>query len=269
MENVRYEEYTHFNEDLPFYFQPRLIRTKEICSTSPNWHDNIELQLCTNGEGEVWLDGEKYVFQKGDVVIVNSSIIHYTRTDTELEYSCLIIDMSFFEKMGFDTQRIFTPYVSNALCLQNLFNELETNYRQEDVLRRPLLNLTLLKILIEINRNYAANLISEKKTSKHFSEIKKSLIFLRNNYTQKITLDEIAQNVLIDKFTLSKDFKKLTGQTIITYLNGYRCQKAAQLISNGYPVSNAALQCGFDNISYFIKTFKNVFGKLPSSFKKT
>ena len=267
MENLRYEEYIRFNDDLPFYFQPRLVRTKKICSASPNWHDNIEIQLCTNGQGEVLLDGEKYSFQKGDIVIVNSNVIHYTKTDTELEYSCLIIDMEFFKKTGFEPQRIFKPYIPKAARLQNLFNELETIYEKDDRLRRPLLNLTLLKILIEIGENYADDAVLQKKPEKHFGEIKKAIIFLRNHYSQKITLNELAKNVFIDKFTLSKDFKKSTGQTVIAYLNEYRCKKAAGLISEGTSVTNAALQCGFENISYFTKTFKNIFGKLPSSFK--
>lgn len=83
------------------------------------------------------------------------------------------------------------------------------------------------------------------------------MIFLRANYFRKLSLDEIAKNVLTDKFTLSKEFKKFTGQTIVDYLNGYRIKKAALLIARGSNVSDAAYACGFENMSYFTRLFKS------------
>ena len=91
MKTVRREEYVRFEDDLPFYFQPRIVRTPKLCSTSQNWHENIELQLCLCGRGEVLLDGEKYPFEKGDVIVVPPNAIHYTTTDSSLEYACLIL----------------------------------------------------------------------------------------------------------------------------------------------------------------------------------
>ena len=84
MKTVRHEEYVRFEDDLPFYFQPNIVRTPKLCSTSQNWHENIELQICLCGRGEVLLDGEKYPFEEGDVIVVPPNVIHYTirRSDT-------------------------------------------------------------------------------------------------------------------------------------------------------------------------------------------
>ena len=75
--------------------------------------------------------------------------------------------------------------------------------------------------------------------------------------------------MLTDKFTLAKEFRKITGQTVITYLNGYRCRQAAALISDGASVAGAAYECGFESASYFTRLYKTVTGSLPSSLKKS
>ncbi|MBR6603969.1 MAG: AraC family transcriptional regulator, partial [Clostridia bacterium] len=48
----------------------------------------------------------------------------------------------------------------------------------------------------------------------------------------------------------------------------YRCKKASELISEGLSVSEAALKCGFSNMSFFTRTFREYIGCLPSKFNK-
>ena len=55
----------------------------------------------------------------------------------------------------------------------------------------------------------------------------------------------------MDKYTLSREFKKLTGMTIVQYINSYRCKKAAEYIASGTSVSEAANMCCFTNMSFF------------------
>ena len=85
---------------------------------------------------------------------------------------------------------------------------------------------------------------------------------------RKITLDDISKAVLFDKFALCREFKKTTGQTIVENLNNYRCIKAIEYLSAEYTVAQTAAFCGFDNLSFFTKTFKRFIGKLPSDYKK-
>ena len=85
---------------------------------------------------------------------------------------------------------------------------------------------------------------------------------------EKISLEDISRSVLCDKYTLCRDFKKYTGQTVFENLNRYRCIKAAELLNDGKSVAEAALLCGFESFSFFTKTFKKYMGSLPSEYKK-
>jgi len=68
----------------------------------------------------------------------------------------------------------------------------------------------------------------------------------------------------ISKFYLCREFKAYTGSSILQTVNLLRCTQAKLLIEGGATVSQAALSCGFDNLSYFSRTFKKLMGALPS-----
>jgi transcriptional regulator GlxA family with amidase domain len=97
--------------------------------------------------------------------------------------------------------------------------------------------------------------------------VKAAISFIRNNYDRKFSLDELAKSVYSNKYVLSRSFKATVGRTVMDYANEYRIKQAALLISNGARICEAATLCGFNNLSFFSKTFKRYFGKLPSQIR--
>ena len=112
MSKVKYEEYGGLTDGLPFVLHPRIKRSVQENSGNQNWHENIELQLCTEGQGSVLLDGIRYDVQARDVVIVNPNVLHYTWSDRAMEYACLILSSDFCRQMGIDPHVLrFSPLV--------------------------------------------------------------------------------------------------------------------------------------------------------------
>lgn len=266
MVTTRHEEYKYNN--LPFILNADLERTYYKRSAESNWHENLEIQFCTKGSGTVLLDGEKYDFQKDDIIVVNSNIIHYTGTDTKLTYSCIIVSNDFCQQMGIDPRKLtFSPRVKNQNIVDQ-FCALKKIYMNPDIpFRTAKLNEIVLKILIELADNHITKTKSNSNI-KNFETVKSVITYIRKNYNKKITLDEISKVVLCDKYALCREFKRLTGQTIIENLNNYRCINAMGFLNEGYTVAKTAELCGFDNLSFFTKTFKKYIGKLPSEYKK-
>ena len=104
MIGTRHEEYNNFINGLPFVLNTDITRTRFNLSQENNWHENLEIQLCNEGSGNVLIDGQQYGFDKNDIVVVNSNAIHYTGTDEFLNYSCLIISTDFCRQIGIDTR---------------------------------------------------------------------------------------------------------------------------------------------------------------------
>ena len=152
--------------------------------------------------------------------------------------------------------------------LSELLENLCDIYKKDGSLRLARLNHLLLAILIEIVNGYSTVKDRGNLEQRELATVKRVLLYIRENYQAKVTLDSIAKHVLTDKYTLCKIFKKCTGQTIFENINAYRCMKAAEYISCGKTVCEAAGLCGFENNSFFTKTFKKHMGVLPSKFSK-
>ncbi len=268
MLDTRYEEYGTISKNLPCVFHSNIERTGLKYSEQTNWHDNLEIELCTKGEGFILLDGERHKFKKGDIAIINSNVIHYTGTETSLNYDCLIIDTKFSKSAGIDPIGLYFKPLIASNTIEEQFAEITKIYNNPDICHTAKLQSAILKILIDLRESHTVFERAVQSNSKYFETVKETIRFIRENYSAKITLDILAKNVYTDKYNLSKKFKEVTGSTIVQYINSYRCEKAKELICEGSPINEAAVKCGFNNMSFFTRTFKTYTGKLPSKYAK-
>ena len=270
MLGTRYEEYLTFKDNLPFKFYSDITITPTTYSKEANWHENIEIQFCTEGSGYVMMDMKTYNISKNQIAVVNSNVIHHTNTTGRIKYDCLIIDTTFCSHLKINISVFnFKPIIESDLLL-NLHKEFKSVYEDNtDIYRIAKLNKLIIEILIELCQTHTISDNRVYSDSISFAAVRAAIKYIRENYQEKITLDEISKVSLINKFTLSREFKKMTNQTVVQYINSYRCQKVASFIANGLTVSEAAKLCGFTNMSFFTKTFKQYMGCMPNSYKKT
>lgn len=268
MTDIRYDEYSRSKDGLPFDLRRKIFRSAEVRSAEANWHENIELQRCVSGKGVVIIDGQPTEFSVGNIVAVSSGAIHYTGTAEELVYDVLILDPTFCRQAGFEPSGLlFKPHINDAE-LDGIFDEITQVYEApSDICRQARLQILTLRLMILLIERHCDTL-PRIDTIPSSETVKSTIRFIRENYSRKLSLDEIAANVYTDKYVLSRTFKALTKQTIVTFINQYRCRKAMELISSGTSVSEAAFLCGFTNMSFFTDTFRRYLGVLPSAFKK-
>lgn len=267
MLGLRHEEYRTGPDDLPFFLYPAIERGAPTVPREQNWHDDPEIQLCLEGSGTVLLDGESYGFERGDIVIANPNVLHCTLPKGRMLYACMVINGDYCRQVGIDLRGMaFAPHIRDE-AVAALFRELLEIYVDTNVsCRVARLHRALLQLLIALTEKYTTPLPSTGG-GRQFEAVKATIGYIRTHYGEKITLDQLARAVYTDKFTLCRDFKRLTGRTIMDYTTDYRCQAAAEQIAAGHTVTEAAHRCGFDNLSYFTRTFKGRMGRLPSAYK--
>ncbi len=251
---------------VPFVLKKDLIRTPLFYTNDSNWHEDIELEYFKEGTGTVLLDGKEYFVRAGDFIFVKSNTIHHLIPQSNVKYSCLIVNRHFCQSVQFSQSVL--PHFSCAE-LGELFLQTERIYENNDDPRMIMkLYDALFKQLILLNERYLStekeSTINEALATKR---TKKAVLYIRENFAEKLTLEKIANELFISKFLLSREFKKIMHTTIIEYINAYRCKVAAEKIRTGAAVSEAAFSCGYENMSYFTKTFKKYFHRLPSQLK--
>jgi two-component system response regulator YesN len=124
-------------------------------------------------------------------------------------------------------------------------------------------------------RTYATDFVTTKIVE--INSIKKSragaLIaivsdYLEKNYSQEISLEDVAASVNISSFYLSKLFKKELGENFIDYLTGVRIRKAKEILANPrHTVKDACYMVGYHDPNYFARVFKKISGMTPSEYQ--
>lgn len=249
---------------LPFVFHKELTIYKNDLL---NWHQNIEILFAISGTGYVKYDKDLYPFHPGDIIIVNSYFTHMIIPETKLVYRCLIIDRSFCEANGIFTTDLHFQERIHDMDLAEKFEDITKAFSEHQRKNTPFtatnIRYQILGLLCQICHKYIAD---NETTISSLSQqrIKKAFAYIQAHSSESLTLQGISDYVGVSKFYLSREFKLYTDMTLFDALNQIRCVKAKKLIEQGISVSEAALSCGFENLSYFSRTFKKHIGTLPS-----
>jgi len=93
--------------------------------------------------------------------------------------------------------------------------------------------------------------------------------YIENNYTEPITLSALAEKFGFSKHYLSRMFTRVLGVPFRQYLNIIRIKYAAErIILNRESIADIAFGCGFNSISTFNRTFREIKGCTPVQYRK-
>ncbi len=224
-----------------------------------HWHKNIEILLVISGTLTVVCDGIENTFKENDIAVINKYQLHEILTSADkCSYHCLIIGSDIYG---------------------NSFSELpnkSTNPAVIDIYKRILDELNdrpsnfkeaiegYCKVLLSIISREKNIIIQEKIPVKKIELVKKTADFIYENFAKELTLDDICEYMNISKSYLCHIFKEVTGNTINNFLNIVRCTHAKAILKSGEcNVAESAYRSGYQNLSYFSKTYKKIFSHSP------
>ena len=91
--------------------------------------------------------------------------------------------------------------------------------------------------------------------------------FIQARYMENITVEQIAQQMNLDRRYLTRLFKEKTGKTIQEYLIEVRLKEACEYLRQGFSVHRTASLCGYEDVSNFSRMFKKQFGLSPAHWQ--
>ena len=97
--------------------------------------------------------------------------------------------------------------------------------------------------------------------------IKQMLTFIREHYAEDINTRKIAESAMVSESECLRCFRGMLGTTPIQYLKEYRLEKAEELLrTSKMKVSEIGDRCGFREMSYFARSFRQRYGVVPSEY---
>ena len=112
------------------------------------------------------------------------------------------------------------------------------------------------------------SLTFEFEKVKHADVVYKVIEYIKSNYQNRISLEEIARITYMSRTYLSSLFKKETGYSISEYINNIRISRAQNfLVESDLDIAEIARMCGFEDQSYFTKVFRRISGVTPKKYR--
>lgn len=252
-----------------------------------HWHNELELGLIANGSATVETGSETRLLHAGEGFFFNSNILHtIALADDE---SCEIHSVLCHPRAVSGStdniiwQKYLKPLIENQACpcfflsptavwqkqvldcMVSLWQTAEQEpYGYEIGIRNEL------STIITLFSQYqpVVNKKSFGKEQRDNARIKEMLAFLQANYDRELTIEDIASACSISASECIRCFRATINTTPIAYLKSYRLQQAAlKLQLSTDKISAIAESCGFREMSYFAKSFREVYGCTPSEYR--
>ena len=249
-----------------------------------HFHEDYELNLTLNVRGKRILGNLVEDFTEKDLVITTPNVLHcYKRADAFLNTRCEVVVLQFPKELPswgiFDTDQLRD--IRNMLCQPApglKFSEETAEAVRERLLRLPTVEgfegvqlfLDILHELACADRTQVEliGVQSSDSSFPHSRRINRIVQFVEKNYNRKISLEDVGEQVGMSASSVSRFFKKRTRHNFWDYLNGFRIDRAAQMmIETEHTISEISYACGFNNISNFNRVFRERIGTTPSDYR--
>ena len=268
----RYESHNLKNQELPFIYREASIRATNNRLGSSNWHENIELLYIAQGEGVISNNGHIIPVSTHSIVVINANHLHALAAGSEnMVHRYLIVDRSFCMENGIDTNLISFESCIDDERVRTCMEELHEIYAQSpDTSYRTLaIRALILRLMLLLCKEHATPTEHTARPDRSAAYVKQAIDFVHASYDRDFSLDDAAAFVGVNKCYLSREFHKYTGYPFVSYVNRTRCKIAQQLLADDrLSIYEVAKKCGFENRSYFAKSFQRYIGVLPSTYRE-
>lgn len=131
------------------------------------------------------------------------------------------------------------------------------------------LRLKLIELLITVMRDRRFKVPTRALKPFTNTRIQDVVLYLHTDYMNHIAVEDVLRTSALGRSRFHTLFKEETGQTFTEYLNGIRCDKAAELLTGtDRTVLDIALTCGFGNLSHFYHVFRRRTGTSPKRYRE-
>lgn len=267
--------------------QYHMMNTTGNLFVTYHWHKEIEIIYLHSGTLTLWIESQEYHLSPGDVYFINSEVLHQFSSMNKntcyyayvfpleslqfaiADYSQTLVDPLLNQTMKFPD---FIP--TDSPIYANVLREVQEliHVNEEKTLGYEL--TTKACILKMIGYLVQSKLLYSPTTAIHASILKKSdvnkkiLSYIQENYASQIGLEDLATLSHMSPKYFCHYFKQNFSMTFLEYVTRYRIEKASILLKDtGLSVMEIGFLVGYENFSYFIRTFKRIVGMTPAKYR--
>jgi len=244
-----------------------------------HWHEEYEIIQVKSGEFQYEIGQEKGTAKSGDILFINSGEFH-SGLPSKCEYNCILFDFNLLINENITaTNKILATLLSGdisvSLKLPKEDQEISSiiNCLLETLIKKPIgFELKAQGLLYQLFGNIIEKRYYHKNTGdtgskKRIMPLKNVLSLIEKEYSSPLTLEQLARSADMSPKYFCHFFKQMTKYSPIEYLNRHRIEVACfKLISGTQNITEICYECGFNDLSYFIRVFKKNVGVTPKKY---
>lgn len=233
--------------------------------------DSTELNLILEGDIQLELDGELYLVHPGDLIIKRPTLVHKERalSNKPITFICFQLrgihftDASPEELLRTPSHAVLETWDRMDLFV-SLFTYIERNHKTRAI-SEEMLN-TIFLLIRELEAEGHVRVLSTSSKSDLIKNIKK---YIDVNYSKKLSLSHLSEQFFISAYHLERRFTEETGTSVTRYIIDRRMGEAQRmLLFTSDSIREIAEKCGYNDIHYFYKVFKEYTGVTPLQFRQ-
>ena len=251
-----------------------------------HWHEELELIVVTEGMIRVGAGSVEKIIPAGDGCFINSNVAHAIwQVDSRegILHSIVFHPKLIGGRHSVYWQKYLKPLMENEKqqfisfdCMEpedNKIISLIQSAWKAEADEAPGYEFEVRSLLSQIvfMLSEGKTGISYSPTSKELRDMERTKLmidFMESHFTDELTLKQISSVAALSEGESLRCFKRSTGLSPIQFLKEYRILRAAELIhSTNMQISEIAAQCGFLDMSYFAKSFKQIFNETPTNYR--
>jgi len=265
-----------------------------------HWHDEVEILYFSGGDFRLEINMEQFFIRSEALYFINPGELHsiFTENAKSSGEDAIVFSPDILNLDSYDaaqTQliqpiqngmllfpRCLTPDHEAFAPVRDAFLEAMRSFQTppdgtpaqrngavtDDLTSQLFIKSSLLRILAVLSGSHLF-LPTEKNHDKRVEEIKTVLTYIKENYKEKIYIQDLARQVNMNAQYFCRFFKKSIGRSPMEYINEYRLKQSLRLLKEtDLPVTEVCLECGYNNLGNFLRSFKKYAGTTPLQYRK-
>ena len=248
-----------------------------------HWHLQYEIIRIIKGKITISIDENEYTACEGDIIFIPDGAVHGGKAFSEdTIYEDLVFDKKFFD-VNIGNKDFFQKFLDHNIILYNYLSKEKYPYIHQvvwnmfEILKNHVNGYEYIvqgSLLIFLGLMFKHNLYTENFTNfansnqRNIYKLKKVFKLIETSYNKPLTLDDLASASGLSSKYFCRFFQSMTSKTPISYLNYYRVECACTKLINerDLSITDVAYSCGFNDLSYFIKTFRKYKNTTPNKY---
>ncbi|WP_169086022.1 AraC family transcriptional regulator [Paenibacillus sp. PL91] len=248
-----------------------------------HWHMALEINYILKGSGYYLINGSRYDFQQGDIVLIRSNDLHRAFEAEDLVMNVIMFDSAYLAlEQRYDAE-LLIPFRETGLRFDNvldrshpmlallgeIISDMAVEFERKEPHFEVVVRARLMQFLAFVNRYFSKNNETGTPYARGMETIRGVLHDIEADISYPWTLKELAEAAHLSPSRFSTLFVQVVGTSPMDYLIQLRLSHAAHLLeSSDKKIIEVAAECGFRNLSNFNRLFKQHVGKLPSELRE-